>query len=186
MITEQYLLIALTAIAAVIVSRRLIASTHAWKFRGPMLVTCPENQNAAAVKVAALRAAVGEFVGRRRIELKDCSRWPDRQECDRSCSRQVEQNPDEHRVWNVAAKWFTGKKCVLCRKPIEPVSRLDHAPALMKMIDRSTVEWRNVPIEKLPEAFAESVPVCWSCHMTETLLRKFPGRAVVRPFHREI
>jgi hypothetical protein len=186
MITEEYLLIALAAIAAVIVGRRLAASMYAWKFRGPMLVTCPENQNAAAVKVAVFRAAVDEFAGRQRLQLKDCSRWPERQECDRNCLRQIERNPDEHRVWNVAAKWFAGKKCVLCRKPIEPVSHFDHAPALMKIVDRKTVEWTNVSFEKLPAAFAECVPVCWSCHMTETFLRKFPGRAVVRPFHREI
>lgn len=186
MLTEQYLLVGLAAIVVAFVIRRLIMTSRAWKFHGQMLVTCPETQKPAAVHVATFHAAVGEFLNRSHLELNECSRWPEREDCDQDCLCQVEQNPEEHRVWNIATKWFEGKKCALCRKPIETVSHMDHAPALMRIADRKTVEWRNLPAEQLPDAFADSLPVCWSCHMTETFLRKFPGRAVVRPFHREI
>jgi hypothetical protein len=186
MLTEQYLLIALVAIVAAFVIRRVIVTSQAWKFHGRMLVTCPETKKPAAVDVATFRFAVGEFLNRPHLELKDCSRWPEREDCKQDCLFQIEGDPEDRRVWNIAAKWFQGKKCALCRKPIEPVSHMDHAPALMKTVDRKTVEWTNLPAEQLPEAFEDSIPVCWSCHMTETFLRKFPGRAVVRPFHREI
>jgi hypothetical protein len=186
MLTEQYLVIALAAIVAAFVVRRLIVALRAWRFHGQMLVTCPESQSAVSVRVATFRAAAGEFVNRPHLELSDCSRWPEMAGCGQDCVRQIEENPGEHRVWNIAAKWFAGKKCVLCRKPIEPVSHLDHAPALMKMVGRQTFEWRNLPTEDLPAAFAECAPVCWSCHMTETFLQKFPGRAVVRPWGRNI
>lgn len=185
MLTEQYLVIALVAIVAAFIIRRLIASAGALKFHGTMLVTCPENHKSAAVKPSVLRAAAGEFIKRPDLELTSCSRWPERRDCDQTCLFQVEKDPDAHRVWTIASKWFEGKKCFLCRKPIEPVSHMDHAPALMRRIDRKTVEWRNLPPEQLLDAFTECVPLCWSCHITETFLRKFPD-TLNRPYHREL
>lgn len=186
MLTEEYLVIAILVIVAAFVVRRLIASADAWKFHGTMLVTCPENHRPAAVKPSLARAVAGELIKRPDLELKSCSRWPELKDCDQTCLFQIEQGPDEHRVWNIAAKWFAGKQCAICRKHIRPVSHSDHAPALMTVADRKTIEWRELPPEQLPEAFAKSVPVCWSCHITETFLRKFPDRAVIRPYHREI
>jgi len=182
MATEQYLVIALLVIAAAFLTRRLLAATHAWKFHGLMLVTCPEDHKPAAVKVATARAAVQEFANRGHLELSDCSRFHGKPTCDQDCLREVEENPDEHRVWNIASKWFEGKVCAFCHKPIEAVSHIDHAPALMRIVDRQTVEWKELPAEQLPDAFAACVPVCWSCHMTESFLRRFPDRAVVRPW----
>ncbi len=186
MLTEEYLLIAIAVVVVAFVIRRLIASADAWKFHGTMLVTCPENHKSAAVKPSLLRAAFGDFIKRPDLELVECSRWPERHDCDQSCLFQIEQSPDEHRVWNIASQWFAGKKCAICRKPIERVSHADRAPALMKRSDRSTVEWRNLRPEQLPDAFAECAPVCWSCHTTETFLRKFPDRGFTRPYGRPI
>jgi hypothetical protein len=186
MLTEEYLLVALAAIVVVFLFRRLIASTYAWKFRGRLLVTCPENQRPAVVRMSALRAALGEFVNRSHLEVSDCSRWPEQGHCPQECVCQIERNPDEHRLWNVAAKWFDGKECAICHKPIERLSHMDHSPAVMNPASRKTVEWENLPPEQLPAVFAESVPVCWSCHIAETFLRKFPGSTVARHFHREI
>jgi hypothetical protein len=186
MLTEEYLVIGLVVIVVAFVIRRLIATADAWKFHGTMLVTCPENHKAAAVKPSLVRAVAGEFIKHPDLELTSCSRWPERLDCDQTCLFQVEQGPDQHRVWDIATKWFEGKKCAMCSKPIEAVSHLDHAPALMTIADRKTVEWRDLPAEQLPEAFAKCLPLCWSCHMTETFLRKFPDRAVIRPYHREI
>lgn len=182
MAIEQYLVIALLLIVAAFVIRRLLFATRAWKFRGLMLVTCPENQKPAAVKVATVRAAAHEFVNRGRLELNDCSRFHGKPDCDQDCLREIEDSPEAHRVWNIASQWFAGKQCVYCHKPIEPPSHIDHAPALMRMADRKAIEWTRLPAEELPHAFAECVPVCWSCHMMETFLRKFPERAVVRPW----
>jgi hypothetical protein len=184
MTTEQYLLIALLAIAGVFLLRRLANATHAWRYHGLMLVTCPETRKPAAVKIAGLRAALSEFLNRGQLELNACSRWPERRDCDQDCVCQIERDPEDHRVWNIASQWFAGKRCVYCRKPIEQLTHLDHAPALMQTEDRTTVEWRNMPPEQLPGAFSKCVPVCWSCHMTETFLRKFPDRAITRPWKR--
>jgi len=182
MTTEQYLVVVLLAIAAAFLIRRLVQATYMWKYRGRMLVVCPENMRTAAVKVATLRAALGGLVNRGHLSLCECSRFHGRPDCDQACVRQIERHPGEHRVWNIASDWFAGMKCSYCGKPIERLSHLDHAPALMKIRDRKTVEWKDLPPEQLPDAFSESVPVCWSCHTTETFLQKFPGRAVERPW----
>jgi hypothetical protein len=182
MTTEQYLVIALLAITAAFLIRRIVAAVSAWKYHGLMLVTCPETRRPAAVRVGIARAALREFVNRGHIELCSCSRWPERGDCDQDCLPEIEKAPEDHRVWQIASEWFAGKKCAFCRKPIERVSHLDHAPALVRIADRMTVEWRDLPAEDLPGAFSECAPACWSCHMTETFLRKFPGRAVVRPW----
>ena len=84
-----------------------------------------------------------------------CTLWPERRDCDQDCLREIEKTPKDHRVWNIASEWFTGKKCVYCRKPIEAVSHVDHAPALMRIADHRTVEWKDLPPEQLPAAFAE-------------------------------
>jgi len=182
MATEQYLVIALLAIAAAFLIRRLEVAAHAWRYPVLMLVTCPETRKPAAVRVATFRAAISEFLNRGDTKLSACSRWPERRDCDQDCVCQIERDPADHRVWNIASEWFTGKRCAYCRKPIDPLSHVDRAPAVMRILDRRTVEWKDLPAEQLPAAFSECVPVCWGCHMTETFLRKFPGRAVVRPW----
>ncbi len=180
---EQYLLFfALWVIAAPLLFHSLQAVIRTWKYHGQMLVTCPENQKHAAVRVATFRAALTEFFNIGRTQLSRCSRWPERRDCDQNCLCQIERHPEDHRVWNIASQWFTGERCAYCKKLIAPLSHLDHAPALLNLADGRTVEWRNLSAEQLPEAFSDCMPVCWNCHITETFLRKFPGRAVMRPW----
>src|ERR1035441_7431182 len=50
-------------------------------YRGKHLITCPETQKAAAVDVAAGEAAIGAFLSEPTLRLKECSRWPERQDC---------------------------------------------------------------------------------------------------------
>ena len=178
MATEVYLFTALLAIAVVFVSRRVWESL---KFHGKMLVICPETHEPAAVKINIGRAAAGAVAGRRHLELSDCSRWPERAGCDQACLDQIESDPENHRVRAIAAHWYAGKKCVYCHKQIETPSHFDHSPALIAH-DWKTSEWNHVPAENLPEEFSRNLPVCWSCHMTETFLREHPDLAVHRPW----
>lgn len=180
MATEVYVFIAVLAIAIVYATRRV------WdrlRFRGKMLVICPETHQAAAVNVNVGRAAVKALAGRQELELCACSRWPERGDCEQDCLEQVELDPENHRVWTIAAHWYTGKKCVYCRKPIETLSHFDHCPALLDR-DRKTAEWNELPTESLPEAFSKDLPVCWSCHMTQNFLREHPDLVVFRPWKR--
>jgi hypothetical protein len=153
------------------------------KFRGKMLVRCPETGKPAAVKMATWRATLSALFGRRDLELSTCSRWPERSDCGQDCLCQVTTDPESHRVWSIASQWFEGKKCVYCHKPIEKLSHFDRMPALLNA-ERKTFEWNDIPAEQLPEALWGCQPVCWSCHIAETFIREHPDRVVFRPWKR--
>lgn len=175
-----YFLLGLLALATAYLIYRIFPVL---RFRGTMLVTCPENRKPAAVKVAIGRAAAESLVGPVHLELGDCSRWPERRDCEQGCLCEIEADPEGHRVWSVASHWYEGKKCVYCQKPIEPLSHLDRRPALLNA-ERKTIEWDDLPPEQLPEALSGYLPVCWSCHIIETIIREHPDRVTFREWER--
>jgi hypothetical protein len=180
MATEVYLFVALIAIAIVYVTRRV---WEGLRFRGKMLVTCPETHEPAAVKVNVARAAIQAIAGRKEHELCDCSRWPERGGCDQDCVEQVEQDPENHRVWKIAEHWYAGKQCAYCQKPIEMLSHFDRSPALLDR-ERKTAEWDSIPAENLPGEFSKDLPVCWSCHIAQAFWREHPELVVYQPWQK--
>ncbi len=150
-------------------------------YRGKRLITCPETHKAAAVDVAAAEAAVGGFLSEPTLRLKECSRWPERQDCGQECLQQIEIDPANCLVWNIVSKWYEGKSCAFCHKPIGPLPQLAHPPAVLGP-DFKTAEWNQFRPEELPEIFATHQPVCWNCHVTETFRRQRPDLVVDRPF----
>ncbi|MGB2606929.1 MAG: hypothetical protein WBC78_25220 [Candidatus Sulfotelmatobacter sp.] len=166
--------IAVLAIAVGLFVFRAIPGVRAYfEYRGKRLITCPETHKAAAVDVAAGEAAAGAFLSEPTLHLKQCSRWPERQDCGQECLQQIEVDPENCLVWNIVSKWYEGKKCVFCHKTFGELRHLDHAPALLDA-DHKTVEWRELRPEQLPEVFATHQPVCWNCHVTETFRRLHP------------
>lgn len=142
-------------------------------FRGKRLITCPETQTTAAVDVAAGEAAVGAFLTEPTLRLKECSRWPERQDCGQECLQQVETDPANCLLWNIVADWYEGQHCVYCHKPFERLQHLDHPPALMRP-DHTTAEWNHFRPEQIPTILATHKPVCWNCHIAETFRREHP------------
>ncbi len=154
-----------------------------FKFRGTMLVTCSESLKPAAIKIAMWHTAAATLVGRRRLKVADCSRWPPRRDCGEDCLRQIEADPIGHRVWSVASRWYQGKKCAYCNKLIQPLALFNRRPALLGA-DGKTLEWDYFPAEKLPEALSGAAAVCSNCHITETLKHLHPDRLAFRPWKR--
>ena len=149
--------------------------------RGTRLVTCPETHKPAAVEVAAAEAGLGAFFNEPTLRLKECSRWPEREGCGQDCLKQIEADSKNCLVWNIVAKWYEGKVCVFCRKPIGEIHQWDHAPALLGQ-DFRTTEWRTVRPEDLPEIFSTHQPVCWNCHVAETFRRLHPDLVTDRRY----
>jgi len=171
-----HVLVALLVVAlaaGLFVFRAIPAIRAYFKFRGKRLVTCPETEKPAAVNVAAAEASVGAFLIEPTLRLKECSRWPEREGCGEECLQQIEIDPANCLVWNIVAKWYEGKSCAFCHKPIGPLHHLDHAPALIGP-DFKSAEWKDYPPEQLSEVFSQSQPVCWTCHVTETFRRLHP------------
>ncbi len=172
--------VAVLAIAVGLFVFRAIPGIRAYfAYRGKRLITCPENLKTEAVDVAAGEAAVGAFLSEPTLRLKQCSRWPGRQDCGQECLQQIEPDPENCLVWNIVAHWYEGKTCAICRKPFEKLHHLDHAPALLAP-DHKTVEWKEVRPEQLPTLFSTHRPVCWNCHVSELFRRMYPELVVDR------
>jgi len=168
------IVIAVLVLAAALFVARAIPGVRAYfNFRGKRLVTCPETKKAVAVNVAAGEAALGSFFNEPTLHLNQCSRWPERQDCGQECLQQIKADPQNCLVWNLVSKWYEGKSCVFCRKPIGPLHHIDHAPALLGP-DFKTREWKGIAPEQLPEVFSTHQPVCWNCHVTESFRRLHP------------
>lgn len=177
----DYILLALLVAFGLYVLYRLrLAIRQFLRFHGKMLVTCPETKRAAAVAVANWRAVLAPIAAPRTLQLSACSRWPERRGCGQECICQIEEDPEAHRVWSIAAEWYEGKQCAYCGHTIE-LSHFEHPPALMDA-DKKMREWTGLAAEKLQDAFATSLPVCWNCYVTESFIREHPGRTVIRPW----
>lgn len=171
----------LLIVAAYAVHRLLIGGRELRKFSGKMLVTCPETQKTVVVKVASSRAALAATAGKEHVELSQCTRWPERQDCDQACLTELEADPEKHRVWNIVAQWYQGKSCIYCRQPISELHHLDHAPGLIGA-DGEIIEWEKVPAEKLPEELASARPVCWNCTVVEGFRQEHGDLVIERPW----
>ncbi len=172
-LTALVVLVVLALAVGLFIFRAIPGVRAYFAYRGKHLVTCPETQKSAAVDVAAGEAAVGAFLSEPTLRLKECSRWPERQGCGQDCLQQIEADPANCLVWSIVSKWYEGKNCVFCHKPIGPLHHLDHAPALLGP-DFRTIEWKDLRPEELPDVFARYQPVCWNCHVAENFRRVHP------------
>jgi hypothetical protein len=180
-VTVLSIIVAVFVLALGLVVLRAVPGIRSYfRFRGERLVSCPETHKAAAVNVAAGEAGVGAFLNEPTIRLKECSRWPERENCGQECLQQIEADPENCLVWNIVSKWYEGKSCVFCHRPISALHQLDHAPALLGP-DFHTTEWKNIRPEELPEIFSTHQPVCWNCHVAETFRRLHPELVTDRP-----
>ena len=150
------------------------------RFRGTRLVTCPETQHTAAVEVDARHAAIGAAVGTSQLRLRECSRWPEREDCGQECLRQIEVAPEDCLVRTMLTTWYRDKSCALCSAPFEAVESWGHRTAL-RGPDGRTMEWSEVPADTLPEVLASHQPVCWNCHVAESFRRQHPELVIDRP-----
>jgi hypothetical protein len=176
-----YLLLA--ALAVVAVTAALWKLFAAWRrARGERLITCPETKAPAAVELDAFDAAFHELLGTRELRLQSCTRWPERAGCGQECLTQIEHTPDGCRVRALLAGWYEDKPCALCGKPFGKIETWEHKPALMSP-GRMTMEWSEIPVLELPERMATHLPVCWDCHVVESLYRRHPELVTERPEH---
>lgn len=170
------LVVAVVALAA--------AAGVAWlrfyrRARGARVVTCPETKAPAGVEVDPVAAAWAALRGREHLELQRCSRWPERAGCGQECLSEIASAPEGCLVRGILSSWFDGKQCALCGKGFGPVDWHTHKPALMNA-ERRTFEWGEIAVVDLPGVLRTHAPVCWDCHVIETLVRRHPERVVFR------
>src|SRR4051812_33946919 len=139
------------------------------RFRGVRVVTCPETCRPVAVRLEAARAARTGLMGTPELWLSACSRWPEKAGCGQECVSQIAEAPDVCLVRTIAAEWYRGKSCVYCQRPFGEIEWSGQKPALLSA-DKATVDWNQVPAEQLPDILQTASPVCFACHMANTLV----------------
>ena len=172
----QALLIGLAAIALIVLAR------HAWvwnRYRGRRLIQCPENLRPAGVVVDAKHAAATAIGRAPELRLSSCTRWPERHNCGQECLSQISESPEDCLVRNILAKWYAGKVCASCGRSVGEIDWAGSKPALLRP-GKISVEWNQVPADQLPEILAASKPLCFACHMANTLVREHPELVVDR------
>lgn len=166
-----YLLAALASV--LLVSGAVGVAMGWWRLRGQRLITCPETHAPAAVALSASSTAAHVLFTTSSLKLTTCSRWPSRRDCDQACVPQIEAAPDDTLVRNIANRWFAGKTCLYCGKPIAASALAAHGAALRDH-DGRTLQWTEVAAEYLPQLFRTHAPVCSNCHIAETFRRMHP------------
>jgi hypothetical protein len=146
--------------------------------RGARLVECPDTHETAAVGVKAVQAA---FTGR--LDLSDCSRWPEKHDCGRECLAQIYRAPDDCLVRTVVTKWYEGKTCTVCGKALDRADWLERQPGVMDQ-DGVARPWPDVRPEQLPNVLATQRPVCFDCYVSETFRRQHPELVLDNPWSR--
>lgn len=178
-----YILLVLAVAALAAVAFELKRASRAYlKFRGERIITCPENHQPAAVRVAAGKAALEATLHAPHLNLSECSRWPAKAGCGQECLSQIREDPAGCLVSNIVNHWYAGKSCVFCHKPFGEIHWHDHPPALLDA-QRKTVQWDEVPVENLQQTLASHWPVCWNCHIAETFRQQHPELVTDRPAH---
>jgi hypothetical protein len=150
-----------------------------WKYRGDRLITCPENHRPAGISLAAGRAAAQSLAGKPQLQLSACSRWPERAGCGQECLSQVHESPEGCLVRSILVQWYEGKCCASCQQPFGDISLVGVKPAVL-LADKVSLEWSEIPVERLREILASASPICFACHMGNTLVRKHPELVVDR------
>ena len=177
-----FVLVTIAAVAIYVLDRLYGSARVYFEFRGKRLVTCPETEKPAAVGLNAKEAARKAFTQKPRIQLSECTRWPERKDCGQECLNEIAISPSDCLVRNIVIGWFQERDCVFCGKTIAEVKEwwVDHKPALLPP-EKQIVVWNEFAAEQLPELFQKCDPVCWSCAATETFRKEHPDLVSDRP-----
>ncbi len=179
----------MSQLAAVVVLTGLIclwAGWYLWRayrvarsLKGTRVVTCPETARPAAVRIDVSHAVATALTEPEpEVRLADCSRWPDRGPCDERCLPEAQMRTNT--AYAIAARWFSGRPCVYCGKPIAAIQGNEGGAALLAA-DATTIEWSDIEPERLPDLLRTHWPVCARCHVAETFRRTHPELVTDRP-----
>jgi hypothetical protein len=166
--------------AAVVIGIAAYRLGTAWlRYRGERMIACPENHQPAGVSLDVRHAAFTALRGDPKLRLSDCSRWPEKADCGRDCLFQIERAPADCLVRNILVRWYEGRNCVWCGRPIGEIHTIERKPALLTA-DKGSVECNQVPVEQLQQTLAVAQPLCFSCHVANTMVREHPELVIAR------
>jgi hypothetical protein len=182
---------AVGSVIAIIISTAALCFGIGWlvrslsRYRGTRIVTCPETKAPTVVEVDSLHATLTSIVGLPDIRLRECSRWPIREQCGQECLMDLDVAPEKCLVSGVLMRWYRDKNCVYCKKAFSELHWVDHRPALMNT-DGKLVSWNEVNLDELREVLETHSPVCWDCYIAQSFRLDHPDLVVYRPWRNDI
>ncbi|MFO7695244.1 MAG: hypothetical protein R6V57_19325 [Vicinamibacterales bacterium] len=183
MTTLLYLVVAIVAAGALYALLRRPVGEY-FRMRGARVITCPDNQQPAAVTVDARHAAITAAGGHEQLRLDSCSRWPEKAGCGQECLKQIDVQPMDCLVREQVGRWYADKSCVICGKALGAADWASHKPAL-RAPDGRTMEWGDVRPETIFEVMRTHAAICWDCHVAETFRRQRPDLVLDNPFAKQ-
>src|SRR5712691_9985141 len=161
------IILMLLATVCALAAWQLTRLVRVWvQMSGDRLVTCTATGYPAVVRTSGLRGSVTSFIFRNpKTRITECSLWAAGGPCDQGCV--TEAFAPESTVQSIAGRWYENKKCVYCAKPIT-LRSFGHRAARLGP-QGTTREWSDVPADHLLESLRTASPVCWNCHVAETL-----------------
>ena len=176
------LFIALLVLAVLLVY--LIIAVRTWaRVRGARVVVCPETQTQVAVNVDVGHAITTAIREKADLRLTSCSRWPERQDCDQPCVKQIEMAPADTRATTIAAHFFSRERCAICRRRIDPPGHVTLQPGFMDPATNNVERWNELPTKDLPRAIATWRPLCGNCTLAELFRQRSADRVTDRLAH---
>lgn len=173
MTVQVFVPLVLAAVLAVYLG---VAIRTAYRLRGKRVVVCPETRQPAGVTVDLGHAATTAVWEKADVQLKTCSRWPERGDCDQPCVAQIARQPVETRTKIIASHAFEGKVCAMCRKPIDAPNAATLQPGFINPATRVVKAWDEIDPAFLPEATTHDLPLCANCTLAESFRQRFPDR----------
>lgn len=83
---------------------------------------------------------------------------------------------------SLLVEFFNDKACVLCGHDLS-VEPGQHRRALLSP-QGMTLEWADLRVEEIPDVQDTHQPLCWDCHVIETLYRMHSGQVTEREPHK--
>lgn len=141
--------------------------------RGRRTVMCPDNHQPVTVEVDSKFAFRTALRGAEHERLESCSRWPEKGDCGQECLAQVDPTPEN--LERLLQKWYQGKTCAICERPLTPADWRRSRLALLNE-HQKLFELRHMHLEEIPTALDQMAPLCWNCHQEERARQAAPSR----------
>lgn len=77
-------------------------------------------------------------------------------------------------------RFFDGKACAICKRPIPPVQKTGLKPGLWNPTTHETHSWDQIPTGTVAAALETELPLCSACVVAESFRQRFPDRVVDR------
>lgn len=137
------------------------------RFRGLRVLRCPENRQSVAVELASWQLLLTGLAGRPVPRVRNCSRWPERADCDQACVKEIRGAPTATLVQTMLTNWCRYNTCICCGAPLAKLHVGPHRPHLINP-ELRIVEWKEIPPQDIPQTLRSCEPVCETCVVAET------------------